>query len=136
MWLLQACFVCRQAYCGLSLKYHLPITQERLERDYLGHYCEKSLKLCDWSSNQATLFDRKTWNSECQGMYRAKLTSYLDYIHWHSARHDLQYLWKFEEISRKVSLLIYFNSWVHNQIFHFFPNTNIHRFLYLLIKCL
>ena len=78
MWLLQACFVCRQAYFGLSLKYHLPMTQERLERDYLGHYCEKSLKLCDWSSNQATLFDRKTWNSECQGMYRAKLTSYLD----------------------------------------------------------
>ena len=35
---------------------HLPETQERLERYCLKHYCERSLKLCDWSSIQVSLF--------------------------------------------------------------------------------
>ena len=45
-----------QIYYGLLLKEHLPRTQERLEHDCLGHHCERSLKLCDWSSVQVSLF--------------------------------------------------------------------------------
>ena len=41
---------------GLLLKEHLVRTQERLERDGLEDHCERSLKLCDWSSIQLTLF--------------------------------------------------------------------------------
>ena len=45
-----------QIYNDLLLKEHLPETQERLERYCLEHYCERSLKLCDWSSIQVSLF--------------------------------------------------------------------------------
>ena len=48
--------LCLQIFHGLSLKEHLPKTQEKLARDCLEHHCEKSLKLCDWSSTQASLF--------------------------------------------------------------------------------
>ena len=41
---------------GLLLKEHLPRTQERLERDCLEHHCERTLKLCDSSSTQVSLF--------------------------------------------------------------------------------
>ena len=41
---------------GLPLKEHLPKTQERLEQVCLEHHCERQLKLCDWSSTQASLF--------------------------------------------------------------------------------
>ena len=47
-WLLQAAMLCLQINYGLSLKEHLPRTQERLEGDYLEHHCERSLNLCDW----------------------------------------------------------------------------------------
>ena len=40
------CFDCRFVN-GLSLKEHLPRSQERLEQDCLEHDCEKSLKLYD-----------------------------------------------------------------------------------------
>ena len=45
-----------QIYCGLLLKEYLPRIQERLKRDCLEHNCERSLKLCDWSSIQVSLF--------------------------------------------------------------------------------
>ena len=51
---------------GLLLKEHLPRTQEKLESDCLEYHCERSLKLCDWSSTQAGLFLFlwRSWNSE------------------------------------------------------------------------
>ena len=48
--------LCLQIYYGLLLKEHLPRTQERLEFDCLEHHCERSLKLCDWSSTQVSFF--------------------------------------------------------------------------------
>ena len=45
-----------QIYYSLLLKEHLPRTQEKLGRDCLQHHCERSLKLCDWSSTQVSLF--------------------------------------------------------------------------------
>ena len=42
-------------YYDLLLKEHLPRTQGKLERDNLEHHCERSLKLCDWSSTQVSL---------------------------------------------------------------------------------
>ena len=45
-----------QIYYGLLLKAYLSRTQERLERDCLEHYCERSFKLCNWSSFQVSLF--------------------------------------------------------------------------------
>ena len=45
-----------QIYFGLLLKKHLPRTQENLERACLEHHCKRSLKLCDWSSSQVSLF--------------------------------------------------------------------------------
>ena len=45
-----------QIYYSLLLKEHLPRTQEKLGRDCLRHHCERSLKLCDWSSTQVSLF--------------------------------------------------------------------------------
>ena len=47
--------LCLQIYYGL-LKEHLPRTQEKLERDCLEHHCKGSLKFCDWSSTQVSLF--------------------------------------------------------------------------------
>ena len=43
-------------YRGFLLKEHLSSTQEKLERECLEHHCEKSLKLCGWSSTQVSLF--------------------------------------------------------------------------------
>ena len=40
----------------MALKKHLPRTQEKLERDCLDHHYERSLKFCDWSSTQVSLF--------------------------------------------------------------------------------
>ena len=40
----------------LLLKEHLRRTREKLERDRSEHHCERSLKLCDWSSIQVSLF--------------------------------------------------------------------------------
>ena len=48
--------LCLQIYHALLLKEHLPRTQEKLEHDYLEHHSERSLKLCDSSSTQVTLF--------------------------------------------------------------------------------
>ena len=48
--------LCLQIYYGLLLKEHLPRTQEKLERVCLEHHCERSLKLCDWSSTQVSFF--------------------------------------------------------------------------------
>ena len=47
---------CLQIYYGLLLKEHLPRNQEKLERDYLEHHCERSLKFFDWLSIQVSLF--------------------------------------------------------------------------------
>ena len=47
--------LCLEIYYGL-LKEHLPRTQEKLERDCLEHHCKGSLKFCDWSSTQVSLF--------------------------------------------------------------------------------
>ena len=47
---------CLQIYYGLLLKQHLQRTQEKLERDCLEHHCERSLKFCDWSRTQTSLF--------------------------------------------------------------------------------
>ena len=41
--------LCLQIYYGLLLKEHLLRTQEKLE-------CERSFKLCNWSSTQVYLF--------------------------------------------------------------------------------
>ena len=54
----------------------------RLERDCLEHYCERSLKVCNWSSIQVVVvvvflffclffFDRRSWNSECPELWHA-----------------------------------------------------------------
>ena len=51
---LQVCFACR--FNGLLLKEYLPRTQEKLERDCLEDQCKRSLKFCDWSSTQVSLF--------------------------------------------------------------------------------
>ena len=48
--------LCLQIYYGLLLKEHLRRTQEKLERDCLEHHCERSLKFCDWSRTQTSLF--------------------------------------------------------------------------------
>ena len=48
--------LCLQIYYGLLLKEHLPRTQEKLERVCLEHHCERSLKLCDWSSTQVCFY--------------------------------------------------------------------------------
>ena len=48
--------LCLQIYYYLLLKEHLPRTQQKLERDCLEHHCERSLKACDWSSAQVSLF--------------------------------------------------------------------------------
>ena len=48
--------LCLQIYYGLLLKEHLPRTQEKLERGCLDCHCKRSLKLCDWSSTQVSLF--------------------------------------------------------------------------------
>ena len=53
---------CSMAFTGmlclqiLLLKEYLPRTQDKLERACLEHHCERSLKLCDWSSTQVSLF--------------------------------------------------------------------------------
>ena len=44
---------CMQIYGCLLLK---SIYQEKLQCDCLVHYCERSLKICDWSSTQVSLF--------------------------------------------------------------------------------
>ena len=45
--------LCLLIYYGLLFKKeHLPRTQEKLERDFLEHHCEKSLKICNWSSTK------------------------------------------------------------------------------------
>ena len=41
---------------SLAVKRAFTRTQEKLERDYLKHHCERSLKLCDWSSTRVSLF--------------------------------------------------------------------------------
>ena len=46
--------LCLEIYYGLLLKEHLPRTQEKLERDCLEFYCERSLKLCDCLSTQVS----------------------------------------------------------------------------------
>ena len=49
----------------------------RLERDCLEHYCERSLKVCNWSSIQVIVvvlflfFDRRSWHSECPELWHA-----------------------------------------------------------------
>ena len=48
--------LCLQIFHGLLLKERLPKTQEKLARDCLEHHCEKSLKLCDWSSTQPCFY--------------------------------------------------------------------------------
>ena len=48
--------LCLQIYHDFLLKKHLPRTQEKLERACLEHHCERSLKLCDWSSSPVSLF--------------------------------------------------------------------------------
>ena len=47
--------ICLKIYYGLLLKKRLPRTQEKPESDCLQHHCEKSLKLCHWSSTQLSL---------------------------------------------------------------------------------
>ena len=47
--------LCLQFYYGLLLKEHFSRTQEKLEHDCLEHHCERSLKLCDWSSTLVSL---------------------------------------------------------------------------------
>ena len=53
-----------QIYYGLLWKEDLPITQQTLERDFLGYHCERSLKLCNWSSIQVSLFISLTGGAE------------------------------------------------------------------------
>ena len=48
--------LCLQICDGLLLKEHFPRTRQKLERDCLEHHCERSLKLCNWSSAQVGLF--------------------------------------------------------------------------------
>ena len=49
------CFAGRSTN-DLSLKEHLQRTHKRLEQDCSKHHCKKSLRLCDWSSTQVSLF--------------------------------------------------------------------------------
>ena len=129
------------------LKEQLPRTQEKLERACLEHHCERPLKLCDWSSIQVSLFlltgEAGIVNDQCCGMhcYALCIGSWLDKVHWYRAMRHPQSFWKFAEISRKVSILIYLYRWAENQIYLeilFFTNTDNHRFfwLYSLIECL
>ena len=48
--------LCLQIYYGALLKEHLPRTQEKLKGACLEHHFERSLKYCDWSSTQVSLF--------------------------------------------------------------------------------
>ena len=48
--------LCLPIYYGFLLKEHFPRTQEKLERGRLEHHCERSVKFCDWSSTQISLF--------------------------------------------------------------------------------
>ena len=61
--------LCLQIYCGLLLKENLSRAQEKLQLDCLEHHCERSLRLCDWSSTQASLFllTRQTGRVNLQG---------------------------------------------------------------------
>ena len=71
---------CSMAFTGmlclqiLLLKEYLPRTQDKLERACLEHHCERSLKLCDWSSTQVSLFlltgEAGKVNIQCCGMHR------------------------------------------------------------------
>ena len=50
--------LCLQIYCGWLLKEFKKIYQKlkkSFKRDCLEHHCERSLKLCDWSSTQVSL---------------------------------------------------------------------------------
>ena len=48
--------LCLQIYCDLLLKEHLSRTQQNLKCVCLEHHFERSLKLCDWSSTEVSLF--------------------------------------------------------------------------------
>ena len=71
---------CSMAFTGmlclqiLLLKEYLLRTQDKLERACLEHHCERSLKLCDWSSTQVSLFlltgEAGIVNIQCCGMHR------------------------------------------------------------------
>ena len=71
---------CSMAFTGmlclqiLLLKEYLPRTQNKLEHACLEHHCERSLKLCDWSSTQVSLFlltgEAGIVNIQCCGMHR------------------------------------------------------------------
>ena len=74
--------LCLQIYYGLLLKEHLPRTQKRLEHDCLEHHCERSLKLCDWSSTQVSFFiDKRSLNSECPGLWYALVFELISSLH-------------------------------------------------------
>ena len=78
--------LCLQIYHGLPLKEHLPKTQEKLEWGCLEHRCERSLKLCNWSSIQVLfLFTREAgivnvqdWGIHWYLSWLASLTKYTD----------------------------------------------------------
>ena len=59
--------------CTFIFKEHLPRTQETLEHACLEHNCDRSLKLCNWSSNSSkfVFIDRRSWNIECPGLWHA-----------------------------------------------------------------
>ena len=127
-------------YCDLFLKEHLPRTQEKLERDCLGHHCERSLKFCDWPSTKVRLFLLtgevgivNVRGCVCIGIWVDSL------IILSTLSKVLRSFWKFAEISKKTSILISLYRWAENQRFIEFllvTNTDIHRFLYSLIECL
>ena len=82
-------------------------------------------------------------NDQCCGMhcYALCIGSWLDKVHWYRAMRHPQSFWKFAEISRKVSILIYLYRQAEYQTFFkiLFPsNTDSHRLLglYSLIECL
>ena len=119
----------------------IPRTQENLERDYLENHCERSLKLCDWSSNQVSLFllteEAEVVNIQSCGM------------HWY-----LSYKTKYtdtepEAIPNQLPLkfqgrLAFWFTYIGELKIKYFlkilflSNTDIHRFLWLysLIACL
>ena len=51
------------------MKQHLPRTQEKLERACLEQHCDRSLRFCDWSRLKFVFIDRRSWNSECPGLW-------------------------------------------------------------------
>ena len=60
--------LCLQIYHGLLLKSIYQELQKSWNVTCLKHHCERSQKLCYWSSTQINVFIDRSWNSEYAGL--------------------------------------------------------------------